>query len=69
VRLDIDKEMREIKLAQKIREYPAELRKQAHPRVLITNQVRQEDLERDARRDLSLPPSGLAPRPTAPTGN
>jgi len=82
VRLDLEKEMREFKLSQKIPEYFAELRKQAHPRVLITNQVREEDLRRDVERDLSMRPSGIngingtntAPpkngvQPTAPTGN
>ncbi len=69
VRLDLDKEMREIKLAQKIPEYFAQLRKQAHPRVLITNQVPQEDLERDTRRELSERPDALIPHGTAPSGN
>jgi hypothetical protein len=70
VRLDLHKEMTEVKLAKKIPEYFAELRKQAHPRVLIANQVRQEDLERDVVRNLTVPPSGIAPqRPTAPSGN
>ena len=61
--------MTEIKLNQKIQEYFAELRKQAHPRVLISNQVRQEDLERDVARNLATPPNGVAPRPTGPSGN
>jgi hypothetical protein len=68
VRLDLDKEMREIKLSQKIPEYFAELRKQANPRVLITNEVRQEDLERDVKQLLSLP-GNATPRATGPTGN
>jgi len=68
VRLELDKEVREVKLAQKIPEYFAELRKQAHPRVLITNQIRQEDLERDVVRNLTTPPNST-PRPTGPSGN
>jgi hypothetical protein len=65
VRLDLHKEMTEIKLAQKMEEYFADLRKQAHPRVLITSQVRQEDLERDVMRSLTVPGNNNTPRPTA----
>ncbi len=68
VRLELDKEMREVKLTQKMQEYITELRRQAHPRVMIGNQVRQEDLERTVARDLNLPGSNQ-PRPTAPVGN
>lgn len=69
VRLDLDKEMRDIKLAQKIPEYFAKLREQAHPRVLITNQVPQENLERNALRDLKERPGSLTPHRTTPAGN
>jgi hypothetical protein len=67
VRLDLDKELKEIKLDQKIKEYVGVLRKQANPRVLITNQVRQADLVRDVERSLGVPSSGQ--RPTGPAGN
>jgi hypothetical protein len=69
VRLDLEKEMRDFKLAQKIPEHFADLRKRANPRVLITNQVRQEDMERDVVRSITTPPTGAAPRPTGPSGN
>jgi hypothetical protein len=62
VRLDLHKEMTEVKLAQKMNEYFAELRKQAHPRVMITSQVRQDDLERQVVRDI-VPPRSGAVRP------
>jgi hypothetical protein len=69
VRLDLHKEMTEIKLAQKIQEYFAELRKQANPRPLIASQVRQQDLEREVMRNIATPPNAAAPRLTAPSGN
>jgi hypothetical protein len=67
VRLDLDKELKELKLDMKIKEYVTELRKQANPRVLITNQVRQADLVRDVERSLGT--SNAAQLPTAPAGN
>lgn len=68
VRLDLHKEMTEVKLSQKITEYMIELRKQANPRVLITEQIRQEELERRVLRNLgSAHPA--TPRPTGPSGN
>jgi hypothetical protein len=67
VRLDLDKELKEIKLDQKIKEYVNDLRKRASPRVLITNQVQQADLVRDVERSLGT--SNAAQRPTAPAGN
>ena len=55
MRLELDKEMREVKLSQKMQEVFTQMRAQAKPRVLLTNQVRQEDLERDVVRDLAPP--------------
>ncbi len=69
VKLDLEKEIREAKLALKIPEVFAELRKHANPRVLITSVLRQEDMERGARRELTTPNTGLAPRPTGLNGN
>ena len=69
VRLDLDKEMRDIKLAQKIPEYFAQLRKQAQPHVLIANQVPEDDLIRNVQRDLNERPGSLTPHRTTPSGN
>ena len=68
-RVQLDKELREVKLTQKIQETFTRLREQAQPRVLITNQVRQADLERDVARNLGVSGNGTPPRPTPPTGN
>ena len=65
VRLDLHKEMTEVKLAQKMNEYFAELRKQAHPRVMITSQVRQDDLDPRVLREIAPPRSGAV----RPIGN
>jgi PPIC-type PPIASE domain len=70
MRVELDKEMREVKLAQKIQEVFAQMRAQANPRIYLTSQVRQEDLERDVAKNLSQPGKSLVPpRPTAPSGN
>jgi hypothetical protein len=66
--MNLDKELREIKLAQKIPEKFAELRQQANPRNMMSQQVRQEDLERSVLRDLA-PPTGKTPPLAVPTGN
>jgi hypothetical protein len=72
VRYDLEKEMRDYKLAQEIPIYFAELRKKANPSILITNQVTQDRLESNVvreLRDLAAPTKGAAPRPTGPSGS
>lgn len=67
-RINLHKELAEVKLAQKIPEVFDGLRKQANPRILISPQVRQEDLERAVVRDIA-PPGASAPKAGAPMGN
>lgn len=45
-RLALEKEIRQFKLQQEITETVAKLRKQANPKLLLTNETRQDDLER-----------------------
>lgn len=62
----ITRELAEVKLAQKIPEVFNELKKQANPKIILTNRVHQEELERAALKEL-----GAAPQPklAAPMGN
>ncbi|MBX9680284.1 MAG: peptidylprolyl isomerase [Gemmataceae bacterium] len=57
-RLDLQKEIFELKLAQRIPEYFAELRKKANPQMLLSRELRQDQLEREV-----LPEIGAAPQP------
>jgi hypothetical protein len=73
-RVELDKQMREVKLAEKIQEVFKEMRDKAKPQILLTAQVRQEDLERDVSKNLHPVQQGatkslVPPRPTAPVGN
>lgn len=52
-RLALLKEVKEIKLQAEIPKVFAELRKQANPIVFLRDQVRQDELERDVRRNIS----------------
>lgn len=64
-RLRMEKEIFDLKLAQKIPEYFAQLRKDANARLLLTpnNQVSQEQLEQAVQRQLNLQPApqGVVP--------
>ena len=62
VRLQLLEEIRNFKLAQKIPEVFADLRKHANPRMLLRPESRQEDLERAV-----LPEIGGARAPTVPS--
>ncbi len=46
-------EMKDLKLTQQIPEYLAKLRKEANPRLLLRNEIRQEELERSVLPEIS----------------
>lgn len=56
-RMAMLKEVKELKLQAEIPKVFAELRKQANPIVFLRDQVRQDELERDVRRNLTQAPS------------
>lgn len=62
-RASLMQEIHDTKLAQRIWERMAELRKEANPKLLLRNETHQEDLERAVRQEIS----GNAPPPPAAT--
>ena len=56
-RAELYNAMKETKLAAKITEYFADLRKQAHPNLLINHSTREDDLIRQVRQDLGASPT------------
>lgn len=72
-RLELQKEIFDLKLSQRIPEYFAELRKKANPRLLLTREVRQDQLETEVRQEIGSPslqgtlnPSGISKTPAVP---
>jgi len=80
-KLEMQKEIFDLKLSSRIPEYFAELRKKANPRLLLSRELRQDQLEREVLPEIGggpqpgkqqiLPASGAAPKgiPTPPQGN